>query len=181
MRQIMRQIMGRIAWFRPLPLFPVIKTIALVGSLGLFSGCQSLPQSAFHLNDQSLAQGESLTEQERTKLERERVSIQSIVDAPQGAFTLENQTSTAFVLQGTITQVVPFLTGFAYELMDETGKIWIVSDKKNPNLLAVPDPSANLNTSVFWVIGTPRYEAISAGGQDWGETYLQEQSRFQAN
>jgi hypothetical protein len=171
-------------FFPPLARFTVIKivkTIAVVGSLGLLNACQSLPQSAFHLNDASLAQGESLTAQDRAKLEQERVSIQSILDSPKQSFSAGDQTSQAFVLQGTITQVAPFLTGVAYQLADETGKIWVVSDKENSNLSAISDPLANANTPIFWVIGVPRYESIAAGGQDWGEIYLEEQSRFQTN
>jgi hypothetical protein len=171
-----------LTWFVPwFSIVKTIKTIALVGSMGLLSACQSLPQSAFHLNDASLAQGESLSAQDRANLEQERVSIQSILDSPKQSFSPENSPGTAFVLQGTITQVAPFLTGVAYQLTDETGKIWVVSDKETQNLLAISDPLANSNPPVFWVIGTPRYESISAGGKDWGETYLQEQSRFQTN
>lgn len=167
--------MHSIAWFSQL------KTIALVGSMGLLGACQSLPQSALDLKDGSLVQGQTVNAPDQRKLERERVSIQSILDAPQSSLSPENQTGTPLVLQGRITQVAPFLTGVAYELTDETGKIWVVSEQKDSSLLASSDPLANGNTSVFWVMGTPRYEPIAAGGQDWGETYLQEQSRFQSN
>lgn len=167
--------MHAIAWFSQL------KTIALVGSMGLLGACQSLPQSALNLKDVSLAQGQTVSAPDQKKLERERVSIQSILEPPQSSLSPENQTGTPLVLQGRITQVAPFLTGVAYELTDETGKIWVVSEQKDSGFLASSDPLDNGNTSVFWVMGMPRYEPITAGGQDWGETYFQEQSRFQSN
>lgn len=173
----------RIKSLPPFSRYPPVKTIALktiavitlLGSGGVVGACQSLPQSAFQLNETSLAQGEPLSVQDRVKLERELVSIERLLN------TAENQTETPLVLQGTITQVAPFLTGVAYELTDKTGKIWVVSKGTNPEILTTSDLSANSETTVFWIIGTPQYQSIAVGGQDWGEVYLQEQSRFQAN
>jgi len=170
--------------------YPLPQTIVLMGSLvflsASLSACQSLPQSAFHLDEASVTQGETPSALNQNQLERERVSIASILDSPNPSMTPENQPQSrqslqkSIVVLGIITQVAPFLTGVAYELTDETGKIWVVSANTDPSLLMTLDPSVSLDTRRFWVIGTPRYQSIAAGGQDWGEAYLQEQSRLQA-
>ncbi|MEY2979717.1 MAG: hypothetical protein ACO3NK_17980 [Prochlorotrichaceae cyanobacterium] len=148
-------------------------TIALVGSAGLLIACQSLPQSAHQVQGERGSPEGSLSSQDIDKLARKKVTIASVLSSnarEPGSFNRET-----IVLFGTITQIAPLLTGVAYELTDETGQIWVVSAETNL------DFSDTLDNDSFWVTGTPQYQAIPAGGQDWGETYLQEQFRFPGN
>ncbi|MGA1408215.1 MAG: hypothetical protein ACO37W_00570 [Prochlorotrichaceae cyanobacterium] len=151
----------------------VMGTIALVGSAGLLIACQSLPQSAHQVEGEGGSPEGSLSPQDIAKLSRKKVTIASLLSSTETAPT--QSTPETIVLFGTITEIAPLLTGVAYELTDETGKIWVVSEQTNP------DFSDKLNNSTFWVTGTPRYQSIPAGGQDWGETYVQEQFRFPGN
>ncbi len=100
----------------------------------------------------------------------ERITIASL---------LEQSTTTAQgsekILQGQITQVAPFLQGQAYKLTDETGEIWVVS--RGIDLINLNNNADSKPISVL-VKGLVRYQSISAGGKDWGETYLEEQQHF---
>ncbi|MEM8806944.1 MAG: hypothetical protein AAGF01_13035 [Cyanobacteria bacterium P01_G01_bin.38] len=66
-------------------------------------------------------------------------------------------------LEGIIRQRVPLLEGWIYELEDETGRIWVLTEVSEPAL----DETARVS-------GTVQYEQILIGDVDIGEYYVQE-------
>ncbi|MEM9904177.1 MAG: hypothetical protein AAF921_04045 [Cyanobacteria bacterium P01_D01_bin.44] len=66
-------------------------------------------------------------------------------------------------LEGIVRQRVPLLEGWIYELEDETGRIWVLTEASEPAL----DETARVS-------GTVQYEQILIGDVDIGEYYLQE-------
>ncbi len=93
------------------------------------------------------------------RLSRASVSI--------GSLTAEQADDTV-TISGTVAQRVPLLEGWLYEVSDDSGSLWVLSDKSAP---AVGETAT--------VDGVVRYEAIVVGEIDAGEVYLQEASSRQ--
>lgn len=67
-------------------------------------------------------------------------------------------------VKGTVTQQAPFLESGAYQIQDETGKIWVIRDSPLPN-----------SGDRLVIKGIVQYESIPVGKQEFGEVYLDEQ------
>ena len=70
-------------------------------------------------------------------------------------------------LQGTVGDRVPLLKGQVYQLQDQTGKIWVLSSKRDLQ-----------SGDLIRIKGLVRYEAIEIAGQDRGEVYIEEQQQL---
>jgi hypothetical protein len=71
-------------------------------------------------------------------------------------------------IKGTVTQQAPFLNGGAYQIQDETGKIWVMRNLTLPN-----------SGDSLVIKGIVQYESIPMGKQDFGEVYLDEQKQLE--
>lgn len=71
-------------------------------------------------------------------------------------------------LRGQVGDRVPLLTGEVYQLQDETGTIWVVSN----------DTMLQQGEEVL-IRGTVRYENIPLAGQEFGEAYIEEQDKLE--
>ena len=80
--------------------------------------------------------------------------------------TLSKRRSLVYV-QGTVTKLAPFLDAGAYQLEDETGKIWVFTQQPLPN-----------EGDEILIRGKLRYESIFHSGEDWGEYYLVESQKL---
>ncbi|MEM1239836.1 MAG: hypothetical protein AAGI45_08355 [Cyanobacteria bacterium P01_H01_bin.26] len=69
-------------------------------------------------------------------------------------------------LAGSVTQQIPVLNGWLYQLDDSTGQVWVLTQQ------AAPAVGSRVS-----VQGVLRYEAIVIGGIDAGDYYLEEQQR----
>ncbi|MEM6868681.1 MAG: hypothetical protein AAF528_09910, partial [Cyanobacteria bacterium P01_C01_bin.121] len=68
-------------------------------------------------------------------------------------------------VSGTVTQRAAILDGWLYEVEDETGRLWVLTERSEPELGAIAT-----------VEGIVRYEAIVVGEIDAGSVYLEEQA-----
>ncbi|MEO0769748.1 MAG: hypothetical protein AAFY72_09985 [Cyanobacteria bacterium J06649_4] len=68
-------------------------------------------------------------------------------------------------VSGEIVQKVAVLDGWLYEVQDDTGRLWVLSDRTDPGV-----------GDMATVEGVVRYEAIVVGEIDAGEVYLEEKS-----
>ncbi|NJN03850.1 MAG: hypothetical protein HC816_15995 [Leptolyngbyaceae cyanobacterium RM1_1_2] len=66
-------------------------------------------------------------------------------------------------LRGKVQQQVPLLDGWVYQIQDDTGLIWIVTQAEQPTL-----------GDEILVKGQVQQENISIGDEDIGERYIQE-------
>lgn len=66
-------------------------------------------------------------------------------------------------VSGNVAQRVAVLDGWLYQVQDETGSVWVVTDRSEPTV-----------GDVATVEGTVRYESIVVEGIDAGEVYLEE-------
>ena len=69
-------------------------------------------------------------------------------------------------LTGSVTQKLPILNGWLYQLDDGTGQVWVSTQQASPAV-----------GSRVSVQGLLRYEAIVINGTDVGDYYLEEQQR----
>ncbi|MBW4647308.1 MAG: hypothetical protein KME06_01205 [Kastovskya adunca ATA6-11-RM4] len=68
-------------------------------------------------------------------------------------------------LRGQVSNRAPFLgNNGAYELQDESGKIWVITDASVPNL-----------GDEVLIQGQAYYQSIPVAGQELGEVYVQEE------
>ena len=70
---------------------------------------------------------------------------------------------------GTVTQRAAVLDGWLYQIQDDTGSLWVLSDRTEPVVGAQAT-----------VQGILRYEAIVVGEIDAGDVYLEETSYRQS-
>lgn len=81
----------------------------------------------------------------------------------------EPETGNTVYIQGEVKQQAPFLESGAYQLEDQTGKIWITTDKNLPTV-----------GEEIVVKGKVQYQSIPISEEDWGEVYIQELRHFSA-
>jgi uncharacterized protein YdeI (BOF family) len=70
-------------------------------------------------------------------------------------------------VQGNVLRQVPLVQKQAYEIQDQTGSIWIVTQKRAPQ-----------SGAAVLVKGKVRYQQIPIGSQDLGEIYIEEQTKL---
>ncbi|NET55880.1 MAG: hypothetical protein F6K47_06840 [Symploca sp. SIO2E6] len=93
------------------------------------------------------------------------VEVTKISDIPQN----QEASATVHVLGEVITKA-PFLGSGAYQLKDETGTIWIVTNQTLPEV-----------GDGILLKGQLQYQSIPIGGQELGEVYIQEQEQLKRN
>ena len=71
-------------------------------------------------------------------------------------------------LQGKVQQRIPLLNGWIYQLQDDTGSIWVITQTSAPNVGAE-----------ILIRGLAHYESIPVAGEDLGEHYIEEQEQIQ--
>jgi hypothetical protein len=74
---------------------------------------------------------------------------------------------TTVYLKGQVSDRVPLVSGQVYQLQDETGTIWVLTEHPIPQ-----------SGQQLMVKGWVRYQSIPLAGQDYGETYIEEQERW---
>jgi len=79
---------------------------------------------------------------------------------------VEGSATQAVYLRGTVHQQVPLLTGQVYQLQDETGMVWVLTQ----DTVALGD--------MLLIQGQVRYEPIPLGGKEFGEIYVEEQQQI---
>lgn len=86
----------------------------------------------------------------------------SVVDI--GSITADKDDKTV-AIAGTVAQRSALLEGWLYEIRDDSGSLWVMSDSSTPEV-----------GEAATVQGVVRYEPIVVGDIDAGSVYLQEQS-----
>lgn len=81
-----------------------------------------------------------------------------------GELKPETGNGTSVRLQGQVVQQVPLAGWQMYQLQDSTGKIWVLTKRKD----------VRLQTSVA-IEGKVYFQSIPIAGQDFGEIYIEEQ------
>ena len=71
-------------------------------------------------------------------------------------------------LSGRVQQSIPLLEGWIYQLKDDTGSIWVVTQTSAPT-----------TGEEILIKGLARYEPILVAGEDLGEYYIEEQEQIQ--
>ncbi|MCG8362759.1 MAG: hypothetical protein MJA27_05405 [Pseudanabaenales cyanobacterium] len=71
-------------------------------------------------------------------------------------------------LRGQVQQSIPLLNGRIYQLQDDTGSIWVVTQT-----------SAPIVGEEILIKGLTHYEPILVAGEDLGEHYIEEQEQIQ--
>ncbi|MEO0834694.1 MAG: hypothetical protein AAFY16_01640 [Cyanobacteria bacterium J06642_3] len=84
----------------------------------------------------------------------------SVVDVAKISATKLDKTVS---LTGKVVQVAPFVENAAYQIEDDTGKIWVVTTK------AAPQPGAKIQ-----IKGKIQYQSLPFAEQELGELYLVE-------
>ncbi|MFB2892670.1 hypothetical protein ACE1CI_06975 [Aerosakkonemataceae cyanobacterium BLCC-F50] len=79
----------------------------------------------------------------------------------------QSKVNSTVYLKGNVGKLIPFLEKRAYELEDDTGTITIVT--KNP----FPKQKQQIV-----IQGKVLYKSVPAGGQEFGEFYIEEQKRL---
>lgn len=120
----------------------VLPLMAIVLSVGFLGGCTEVSS--------------------KVGLPIEITSISQIVQKPRVGRSVN--------INGTVTQQAPFLKGGAYQIQDETGKIWVMRDRQKNSDRPLPNSGAFLK-----IKATVRYESIPIGQKEFGEVYLDEQ------
>ncbi|MEM9543211.1 MAG: hypothetical protein AAGA60_27445 [Cyanobacteria bacterium P01_E01_bin.42] len=69
-------------------------------------------------------------------------------------------------LRGEAIAIAPFLESGAYQLENQNGQIWVISDGKLPAI-----------GTTLKIRGRVEYQSIPLDGQEFGEIYLQELER----
>lgn len=88
-------------------------------------------------------------------------SVRSVQQQPQ-----RNWFNSTVELEGKVVDRIPLINAAVYQLQDETGKIWILTD----------DASLQSGEQLR-VKGKVRFESIPIGEQDLGEAYIEEEKR----
>ena len=78
----------------------------------------------------------------------------------------DQQIDNTITVSGEVAQSAALLEGWIYQIQDETGSLWVLTDRDAPEV----------GTSVT-VEGAVRYEAIVVESIDAGEFYIEEKTR----
>jgi hypothetical protein len=71
-------------------------------------------------------------------------------------------------ISGTVTKVIPLVSSVAYQVKDDTGEIWVLSENEAPQV----DQNIIIN-------GTLKYQNIKIGEEDFGSFYVLESTKQQ--
>ena len=73
-------------------------------------------------------------------------------------------------LEGEVVDRAPFLDSGSYQLQDETGTVWVLTNGPLPQ-----------TGEMVQITGKVTYQSIRVGGQDVGELYILEVEKLEAN
>ncbi|MFB2933887.1 hypothetical protein ACE1B6_01275 [Aerosakkonemataceae cyanobacterium BLCC-F154] len=79
----------------------------------------------------------------------------------------QSKVNSTVYLKGNVVKLIPFLEKRAYELKDGTGTITVVTKEQFPK-----------QEAEIAIQGKVLYKSVPAGGQDFGEFYIEEQKRL---
>ncbi|MFB2833615.1 hypothetical protein [Floridanema evergladense] len=79
----------------------------------------------------------------------------------------QSQINSTVYLKGNVVKLIPFLGKRAYELKDDTGSITVVTKEPFPQ-----------QKQEITIRGKVVYKSVVAGGQEFGEFYIEEQKRL---
>ena len=77
---------------------------------------------------------------------------------------------TIIYLEGTVVDRAPFMGSGSYQLQDETGTVWVVTNGPLPQ-----------TGETVQITGKVTYQSIPIGGQEMGELYILEVEKMEAN
>jgi hypothetical protein len=66
-------------------------------------------------------------------------------------------------VEGIVLSLIPLINGFAYELEDETGSVWVVTGEQKPRV-----------GDTLSVEGMVKYQDFMIDGEDQGSIYLEQ-------
>lgn len=78
--------------------------------------------------------------------------------------------SDIILIEGTVGQHIPLVNRWLYELQDDSGSIWVLTQESPPTT----GDQAKIQAVVH-------YQSVLVSGQDIGEYYAEEQSRLNSN
>ncbi len=141
--------------------------------LPLLLGCTLLSLGACSASDVSVqtpsevpaARGEQSKSDSSPRLPTIRLANLAATDI--GSLTADQAEDTV-TISGTVSQRVPLLEGWLYQVSDDSGSLWVLSDRTSPEV-----------GETATVEGVVRFEEIVVGEIDAGEVYLQEASSRQ--
>lgn len=120
------------------------------------------------------ASGEQLGDVPGAQSDTPLVRIPSIRLSRRSAVPIESlmadREADSVVVSGTVTQRSAILNGWLYEVSDDTGSLWVLTDGSEPEVGAIAK-----------IEGIVRYEPVVVGEIDAGSIYLEEQSYQQEN
>lgn len=79
----------------------------------------------------------------------------------------QSKVNSTVYLQGNVIKLIPFVEKRAYELKDNTGTITVVTKESFPK-----------QKQEIVIQGKVLYKSVPAGGQEFGEFYIEEQKRL---
>ncbi|MGA9377361.1 MAG: hypothetical protein WBV73_01050 [Phormidium sp.] len=79
----------------------------------------------------------------------------------------QSKVNSTVYLKGNVVKLIPFLENRAYELKDSTGIITVVTKEQFPK-----------QKQEIVIQGKVLYKSVPAGGQEFGEFYIEEQKRL---
>lgn len=84
-----------------------------------------------------------------------------------GEIKQQSKVNSTVYLQGNVVKLIPFVEKRAYELKDSTGTITVVTKEPFPK-----------QKQEIVIQGKVLYKSVPAGGQEFGEFYIEEQKRL---
>lgn len=133
----------------------------------VLAGLLSLPLGACTMSEVSMPEGVSQGPPDARASNLPSVRLPSIRLSSRSAVTIESlaadKANDTVSIEGTVVQRVGILEGSLYQVQDDTGSVWVLSDSSGPEV-------GQLAT----VAGVVRYEAIVVGEIDAGDVYLEE-------
>ncbi len=97
-------------------------------------------------------------------------SITPIGDVSPQPSTPTSSEADIVYLEGKVVDRAPFLDSGSYQLQDETGTIWVLTNSPLPQ-----------TGETVQITGKVTYQSISVGGQEVGELYILEVEKLEAN
>ncbi|MEO1619747.1 MAG: hypothetical protein AAFU53_01805 [Cyanobacteria bacterium J06632_3] len=140
---------------------PTATAMALILSCAIFSGCTVADTEEEPLNA-SAPDAEATDAGRESSLRLPAIRLTNRPVVPIASLMTDNVDETV-AISGQVAQKVSMLDGWLYQVEDETGSLWVLSDRTAPTI----GESATVE-------GIVRYEAIVVDEFDAGEVYLEE-------
>lgn len=133
----------------------------------MLAGLLSLTLGACTMSEVSLPEGVTSGAPEASTPNLPSVRLPSIRLSNRSTVTIESlaadKANDTVSIEGRVIQHVGILEGSLYQVQDDTGSVWVLSDKAGPEV-----------GQLARIDGVVRYEAIVVGEIDAGDVYLEE-------